>query len=228
MPTKTKTKSSAAKTASRTKSKKSKTTKTKAVKTSKKAAVAAVAEVVEEVAEAAPEKVIKKRRVVSRESVFADFDSLQQNVEAEIEKTRANADKGGKVLGVRYLRSLNKAIKQLKKDTIRAMKQKKKNPNRAKNTSSGFMKPVKISNEMSSFTGWEKDELKSRVDVTKYICGYIRDNDLQNPADRRQIVPDKKLTNLLKLDKKGLAEEPLTYYSLQKKIQPHFIKEVKK
>jgi upstream activation factor subunit UAF30 len=225
MPTKTKTKSSAAKTASRTKSKKSKT---KAVKTSKKAAVAAVAEVVEEVAEAAPEKVIKKRRVVSRESVFADFDSLQQNVEAEIEKTRANADKGGKVLGVRYLRSLNKAIKQLKKDTIRAMKQKKKNPNRAKNTSSGFMKPVKISNEMSSFTGWEKDELKSRVDVTKYICGYIRDNDLQNPADRRQIVPDKKLTNLLKLDKKGLAEEPLTYYSLQKKIQPHFIKEVKK
>jgi len=228
MPTKTKTKSSsaAAKTASRTKSKKSKT---KAVKTSKKAAVAAVAEVVEEVAEevaeAAPEKVIKKRRVVSRESVFADFDSLQQNVEDEIEKTRANADKGGKVLGVRYLRSLNKAIKQLKKDTIRAMKQRKKNPNRAKNTSSGFMKPVKISNEMSSFTGWEKDELKSRVDVTKYICGYIRDNDLQNPADRRQIVPDKKLTNLLKLDKKGLAEEPLTYYSLQKKIQPHFIKE---
>jgi len=224
MPTKTKTKSSAAKTASRTKSKKSKT---KAVKTSKKAA-AAVAEVVEEIVKATPEKVIKKRRVVSRESVFADFDSLQQNVEAEIEKTRANADKGGKVLGVRYLRSLNKAIKQLKKDTIRAMKQKKKNPNRAKNTSSGFMKPVKISNEMSSFTGWEKDELKSRVDVTKYICGYIRDNDLQNPADRRQIVPDKKLTNLLKLDKKGLAEEPLTYYSLQKKIQPHFIKEVKK
>jgi upstream activation factor subunit UAF30 len=223
MPTKTKTKSSAAKTASKTKSKKSKT---KAVKTSKKAsAVAAVAEVVEEVAEATPETVIKKRRVVSRESVFADFDSLQQNVEAEIEKTRANADKGGKVLGVRYLRSLNKAIKQLKKDTIRAMKQKKKNPNRAKNTSSGFMKPVKISNEMSAFTGWEKDELKSRVDVTKYICGYIRDNDLQLPTDRRQIVPDKKLTNLLKLDKKGLAEEPLTYYSLQKKIQPHFIKE---
>ena len=90
------------------------------------------------------------------------------------------------------------------------------------------MKPVNISNEMSSFTGWEKDELKSRVDVTKYICGYIRDNDLQNPDDRRQIVPDKKLTNLLKLNKKGLAEEPLTYYSLQKKIQPHFIKEVKK
>ena len=135
MPTKTKTKSSAAKTASRTKSKKSKTTKTKAVKPSKKAAAAVaevVEEVVEEVAEAAPEKVIKKRRVVSRESVFTDFDSLQQNVEAEIEKTRANADKGGKVLGVRYLRSLNKAIKQLKKDTIRAMKQKKKNPNRAK------------------------------------------------------------------------------------------------
>ena len=224
MPTKTNKlkSSSAAKTASGTKSKKPKT---KTVKTKTKAAVAAVAEVAEEVTEATPEKVIKKRRVVSRESVFADFDSLQQNVEAEIEKTRANADKGGKVLGVRYLRSLNKAIKQLKKDTIRAMKQKKKNPNRAKNTSSGFMKPVRISEEMCAFTGWEKDELKSRVDVTKYICAYINDNDLQYPKDRRQIVPDKKLTSLLKLTPKKLAEAPLTYYSLQQEIQPHFIKE---
>ncbi len=103
------------------------------------------------------------------------------------------------------------------------MKQKRRNPNRAKNTSSGFMKPVGISGEMCKFTGWDASELKSRVDVTKYICGYIRDNDLQNPADRRQIVPDKKLTALLKLDKKSLKEEPLTYYSLQKKIQPHFV-----
>ena len=115
------------------------------------------------------------------------------------------------------------SLKQLKKDTARAMKQKRKNPNRAKNTSSGFMKPVAISGEMSKFTGWGADELKSRVDVTKYICGYIRDNNLQNPDDRRQIVPDKKLQALLKLDKKSLKEEPLTYYSLQKKIQPHFV-----
>ena len=188
-----------------------------------------VEEVVEEVVEettAATEvapKATKKRRVVDRESVFTSFDALQKQVEDEIDAVRSASDKT-RVSGVKFLRSLNKSLKQLKKDTARAMKQKRKNPNRAKNTSSGFMKPVPISGEMSKFTGWNSDELKSRVDVTKYICGYIRDNNLQNPDDRRQIVPDKKLQALLKLDKKSLKEEPLTYYSLQKKIQPHFVK----
>ena len=217
-------KSSSKKTSSK-KSKKDKTskrTKAKKEKSSKKAAPKTpVEEVVEEVTPptAAP---TRKRRVVDRESVYADFDALVQSVEAEIENLRSASN--GKVSGVKFLRSLNKSLKQLKKDTTRAMKQKRRNPNRAKNTSSGFMKPVGISGEMCKFTGWNASELKSRVDVTKYICGYIRDNDLQNPADRRQIVPDKKLTALLKLDKKSLKEEPLTYYSLQKKIQPHFVK----
>ncbi len=217
-------KSSSKKTSSK-KSKKdntSKRTKAKKEKSSKKAAPKTpVEEVVEEVTPptAAP---TRKRRVVDRESVYADFDALVQSVEAEIENLRSASN--GKVSGVKFLRSLNKSLKQLKKDTTRAMKQKRRNPNRAKNTSSGFMKPVGISGEMCKFTGWDASELKSRVDVTKYICGYIRDNDLQNPDDRRQIVPDKKLTALLNLDKKSLKEEPLTYYSLQKKIQPHFVK----
>ena len=215
------------------KSKKDRTSKRKAKKekSTKKAVTpkTPVEEVVEEVTTPVATLVVttpattttRKRRVVDRESVFADFDALVQSVETEIESIRSASN--GKVSGVKFLRSLNKSLKQLKKDTTRAMKQKRKNPNRAKNTSSGFMKPVPISGEMSKFTGWDADELKSRVDVTKYICGYIRDNDLQNPADRRQIVPDKKLTALLKLDKKSLKEEPLTYYSLQKKIQPHFV-----
>ena len=221
---KSKDKSRSSKDKSRSKDKSSKS------KSSRKEKVAKtpVEEVVEETtpttaaATAAAPKVTKKRRVVDRESVFASFDALQKQVEDEIDAVRSASDKS-RVSGVRFLRSLNKSLKQLKKDTARAMKQKRKNPNRAKNTSSGVMKPVPISGEMSKFTGWGSDELKSRVDVTKYICGYIRDNNLQNPDDRRQIVPDKKLQALLKLDKKSLKEEPLTYYSLQKKIQPHFV-----
>ena len=215
-------KSSSKKTSTK-KSKKDRTSKRKAKKEKSTTEVVApktpVEEVVEEVT--TPTTTTRKRRVVDRESVFVDFDTLVQSVEKEIESIRSASN--GKVSGVKFLRSLNKSLKQLKKDTTRAMKQKRKNPNRAKNTSSGFMKPVPISGEMSTFTGWDADELKSRVDVTKYICAYIRDHDLQNPADRRQIVPDKKLTALLKLDKKSLKEEPLTYYSLQKKIQPHFV-----
>jgi len=219
-------KSSSKKTSSK-KSKKDKTSKRSKAKKEKSSKSAKnstpktpVEEVVEEVTTTS-DAPTRKRRVVDRDSVYADFDALVQSVEAEIENLRSASN--GKVSGVKFLRSLNKSLKQLKKDTTRAMKQKRRNPNRAKNTSSGFMKPVAISGEMSKFTGWGADELKSRVDVTKYICGYIRDNNLQNPDDRRQIVPDKKLTALLKLDKKSLKEEPLTYYSLQKKIQPHFV-----
>jgi upstream activation factor subunit UAF30 len=226
--TSSKSKSSKSKDKNRSSKDKSSKNKSKSSSREEKVAKTPVEEVVEEVVEettAATEvapKATKKRRVVDRESVFASFDALQKQVEDEIDAVRSASDKT-RVSGVKFLRSLNKSLKQLKKDTARAMKQKRKNPNRAKNTSSGFMKPVAISGEMSKFTGWNSDELKSRVDVTKYICGYIRDNNLQNPDDRRQIVPDKKLQALLKLDKKSLKEEPLTYYSLQKKIQPHFV-----
>ena len=229
---KTSSKSKSSKSKDKNRSSKDKSSKSSKSKSSRKEKVTKtpVEEVVEEVveettpttAEVAP-KATKKRRVVDRESGFASCDALQKQVEDEIDAVRSASDKT-RVSGVKFLRSLNKSLKQLKKDTARAMKQKRKNPNRAKNTSSGFMKPVPISGEMSKFTGWNSDELKSRVDVTKYICGYIRENNLQNPDDRRQIVPDKKLQALLKLDKKSLKEEPLTYYSLQKKIQPHFVK----
>ena len=225
---KSSSKSKSSKSKDKSRSKSSKSSKSKSSR-KEKVSKTPVEEVVEEVVEettpttaAAAPKVTKKRRVVDRESVFNSFDALQKQVEDEIDAVRSASDKS-RVSGVRFLRSLNKSLKQLKKDTARAMKQKRKNPNRANNSSSGFMKPVAISGEMSKFTGWGADELKSRVDVTKYICGYIRDNNLQNPDDRRQIVPDKKLQALLKLDKKSLKEEPLTYYSLQKKIQPHFV-----
>jgi len=241
MPTKTKTGKTKSKT-SKDKSSKKKT------KTSKKTKKTPVEEVVEDVAAAevveapkvkktkknkksttttAPvvettEKVVKKRRTVDRDSVIASFEDIIALVDGEIENIRSASDSKSRG-GVKFLRSLNKSLKQLQKDTTRVMKQKRRNPNRPKNTTSGFMKPVNISADMAKFTGWNADELKSRVDVTKYICNYIREKDLQNPEDRRQILPDKKLSALLGVDAKSLKDEPLTYYSLQKRIQPHFV-----
>ena len=94
---------------------------------------------------------------------------------------------------------------------------------RKTNTNSGFLKPVKLSKDLIKFTGWNPEELRSRVDVTKFICNYIKEHDLQNPADRRQIQVDKdtKLRKLLKYNSKT-EEKPLTYYSLQTFMKPHF------
>jgi chromatin remodeling complex protein RSC6 len=80
------------------------------------------------------------------------------------------------------------------------------------------MKPVKISKDMQKFTGLKEDQLVSRVEVTKSICQYVKEKNLQNQTDRRQFTPDEKLAKLLGTDK------PLTYYALQQQIQPHFIK----
>ena len=142
-------------------SKKSKTSTVKKVgKKSKSKAKAQVVEapveVVEEVVEAPVEEVVetpkRTRRVVDRESVVRDFDSLLQTLEDRVEQLRSTDAKSRKNTGVKFVKSLTKSLRTLKKDTQKAMKMKRKT-NRAKNTTSGFMKPVPISEEMIKFTG---------------------------------------------------------------------------
>ena len=181
--------------------------------------VEAVPDVVEDAPDVVEESSVKKtrkRRVVDRDSVLNNFDSLLSSLEAQVIELRSAADKK---LGVKYLKSIVKNLKSLKADSGRVMKVKKRAP-RSKNTQSGFMKPVPISDEMVKFCKWEKDVPKSRVDVTKYICNYIKENSLQYPKDKRIILPDNKLKTLLNVS----DDDKLTYYTLQKKIQPHFKK----
>lgn len=165
----------------------------------------------------------KPRQTPTRESVISSFDELVEMVNTEIQHLRESPVK---TKGIKFLRSLNKRVKTLRGHTIRVMKQKQKNKtDRKVNKNSGFLKPVKISKDLAKFTGWDEDQLRSRVEVTKYICNYISEHDLQNPADRRQIRPDAKLQKLLGYNPKK-TEEPLRYYSLQThlKTQNHFPK----
>ena len=175
--------------------------------------------VVEEKTPVVVEEVVKtvvKKGKPTPESVLEEFDELVNSLEEEVARLREDK----KASGVKYLRSLGKRLKTLRNRTNRAMK-KKRTIKRAVNTNSGFLKPVKISKEMAKFAGWDQSELKSRVDVTKYICKYIKDNDLQNPTDRRQILADTKLTKLLEYNPK--SDQPLTYYSIQSHIKKHFL-----
>ena len=185
-----------------------KTTKSKKTKTP---------EVVPEVEQETPAP--KTRKTVDRDSVLADFDALVASVDAEIESLRQNNKGNG---SIKFLRTLNKNIKTLRTQTGRVMKKKK--TERKNNTTSGFLKPVAISNEMAKFTGWDVNELRSRVEVTKYICDYIREHDLQNPNDRREIRPDSKLQKLLGVSSDSDA---LKYYSLQTHLKQHFPKDGK-
>ena len=165
---------------------------------------------VEEV-EAPVERPELPRLEATRESIVAWFDRVIEDVELEVVKLRKTKCQGG-----RFLKSLNKKIKSLKTKSVKVMGKK---PARRTNTNSGFLKKVPISKEMAKFTGWDSSELKSRVDVTKHICQYIREKNLQNPSDRRQILPDSKLAKLLGVKK---DDPPLTYYRIQSCIKRHF------
>ena len=68
------------------------------------------------------------------------------------------------------------------------------------------------------FIGVPEGSLMARTEVTKKITTYIKDHNLQDQKDKRHILPDKKLTKLLKLGK----EDVVTYFNLQKYLKIHF------
>lgn len=190
----------------------------KSRKSSKEEPVAEVP-AVEAVAESAEESTKGKRRVVTKETVQQDFDAIETLVQNAI--TVLSAEGKPKFNALRFARSVAKNLKALRADVNRVAKVKR--ADKARPANSGFMKPVKISKDLAKFTGWDDAQLRSRVDVTKYICSYIKDNKLQDTQDRRKIIPDAKLTSLLGYDRKK-ENKDLTYYYLQTKLQPHFIK----
>lgn len=96
----------------------------------------------------------------------------------------------------------------------------KKRKNGAGRTPSGFVKPTAISEELCAFLGKDKGTEMARTEVTREINSYIRAHKLQDPKNGRKILPDKKLTKLLKLKK----EDELTYFNLQRYMSHHFTK----
>ena len=121
--------------------------------------------------------------------------------------------------------SLKGDFKTLEKAVSREMKAAQKlSSKRAKRAGnrqpSGFVKPTRISDELATFLGKTIGTEMARTEVSKEINAYIRANSLQRKDNGRFIVPDQKLTKLLKLT----AEDELSYFNLQRFMKPHFIK----
>jgi chromatin remodeling complex protein RSC6 len=194
---------------------KKKIRKGKAAETTEQTAAAETTE--QTAAESTTTRKEKVKRDVTRDTVDAEFNELLELIKVGIEGASSGDRKAG---NVKVLKTLQKRLKVLRGDCMKISKGKPRTQ-RTQNTSSGFMKPVRISKEMAKFTGWDVEQPRSRVEVTKFICDYVKSNNLQNEKDRRQILPDAKLCKLLSYDAKK-DDKPLTYYYLQKKIQPHF------
>ena len=100
------------------------------------------------------------------------------------------------------------AVKALQREHVKISKQVLKRRSRFSKAAtdpqdprpaSGFAKPTKLSDELCAFLKIEKGTELPRTTVTKMINDYIKANDLQDPNDKRHIVPDETLAKILSM-----------------------------
>jgi chromatin remodeling complex protein RSC6 len=155
----------------------------------------------------------KSKNKIDKETYLKRWDDLFE-LYADVLKTRKQPHQNV---------SLFNYLKSLKTDTQKLLRI--RNTNNTNKTTSGFMKPVNISDELRKFINLndqEKEEPITRVLITQKLCQYIKEKNLQKPEDKREILPDADMKKLF--DITADETEKLTYYSMQKKIQAHIFK----
>lgn len=83
-------------------------------------------------------------------------------------------------------------------------------------STSGLLAPLLLSDDLAKFIGTGESML-SRSDVVKRMWVYIKENNLQDPSDRRKIICDEKLKDLFQV-------ESFTGFTVSKLLNPHFTK----
>jgi len=146
---------------------------------------------------------VKKPLIIRK--LISHMDILEQNIQTH----KVTLDKI--TSEIKLLR--NDLDKYIQKNTKKTVISREKKPK-------GFAIPVKISNEMCEFLEMEPETFIARTEVTKLVNQYIQKNELQDPSKKTNIKPDNKLKNLL-----GEYEGELTFFTLQKHMNKHFIKE---
>ena len=115
---------------------------------------------------------------------------------------------------------LSKRVDRELKEAERHNRRRRKNKSTTKRAPSGFAKPAAISEELCDFLNCDHGTQMARTEVTKFLTQYIKKNDLQDPSNRRRILCDTALSELLSVG----PEDEVTYFNLQKYMKPHFPK----
>ncbi len=82
----------------------------------------------------------------------------------------------------------------------------------AKQKNPKFMKPMNLSPELTAVIG--KGPMP-RTEVTKKIWAYIKKNRLQDPKNKRNIVPDEKLAQVFG------SKKAINMFEMTKKVNAH-------
>ena len=148
--------------------------------------------------------IVKPVSLSPQDKILAKIDELEMAL---------LANKKSAELAVLEIRNLKKQVKKLKPQKNKKVLKPDRKPH-------GFAVPTLVSNELCLFMKVEPGTFVSRTNVTEYIS----ENKLQNPENKRQIIPDAVLSSLLgELAKNAY----LTHFTIQKYMNHHFIKNVK-
>ena len=180
------------------------------------AVVAPVAVVVPVVASAVESKV-DETKSLSADAILTAFDAKIQQVSSILTSLKNDS----KTLRKEILAN-KKAFEKLEKKSAKKKRAAPVEGEEVKPRNSGFMRPVKISDELASFLGKATGTVMGRQDANDEIRQYVSLHNLKETekGKGRNINPDNKLSALLKLP----VGEQLTYFNLQKYMKPHFIR----
>ena len=168
-----------------------------------------------------PAKEVVEEEKVTSESIVNTIQSMFDEYRKTVETNRKQETE--LTLKIKSnIKNVHKYIAKEKKELSKLTKKSKRkdDPDKKKREPSGFAKESDMTPDLCKFLGVPNNTKMARTTVTKKICNYFKEKNLQNPANKREIKPDDKITKLLKLKKDDL----LTYFNLQKYIAPHFIK----
>jgi chromatin remodeling complex protein RSC6 len=153
------------------------------------------------------ETVVLSKQATQNEKILSKIDSLE---------TALIALKKAAEIAVGEIKGLKKQSKK-----ILTKQQRSKKVLKTDRKPHGFAVETTVSDELCKFMGRETGSLVARTDVTKKLTDYIKEHNLQNPENKRQIIPDETLQNLLGEEAKDVY---LTHFTMQKYINRHFKK----
>jgi chromatin remodeling complex protein RSC6 len=195
------------------------------------APVAAPAPVVEKKVEAAPAPVVEAVAAPAAEAAAAPATEGGALGSASEEKLKVLAAKIAELSNAlkEAANEMKVLQRQVAKDFKEAAKAQRSRRGRrqpvvggaekAKRSPSGFAKPTGLTDALCTFLGLPSGTQLARTDVTKKITEYIKTHNLQNPENKKIIIPDATLGALLE---NGSSE--VTYFNLQKFLKVHFVK----
>lgn len=155
------------------------------------------------------------RRTVNKETVRQNWEDLFVVYETELKECKKKPNQKQNLL---------KTLNQLKTDCYKLLRiRNRASDGKGRSSNSGFNKPVKVTPDLARFINVKPEEEVTRVLITQKLCSYVKENELQNPSDRREILPDNELKKLFDVNETN-KDQKLTYYSMQRRIQPHIIK----